>query len=371
MGEDADGKSANDNGGSSNGNGDINASSFASILAGVQRMRQQYDDPNISTLEQPEPTPSKIVPLPENKEANRLRTNPESIPPRPLTSRPPKEPVTARKVQISPASIIEDSSTPSRPLTSRPDPKPVTKSSEPETRVNNRTGPIRSNGLSDVLINKSQTGNPLLKDSMMKITPWKFDATILSDYYISPTFQIIFLSLKYHKLRPEYIWQRLKKLNKGTSTSPEDTNNNSLRVLLTVVDIDSHQEILRNLLNFCIKQDLSLVLSWSFEEAGNYIAIAKQLFNSPMKSIQSIKGFKSNDYNSLITESLTQIRSVNKTDVSNLLANYKSLKNVVEQTCKLDSNLTEISGLGNTKINYMKRVFSEPFIYNKKAKNDE
>lgn len=356
-------RDSKDSGGGGN-DGAIDASSFASILAGVQRMRNQYNettnDDNIKDITVVETKSSKNATtsglvLKSNEDAS-SKTNQDEVSPRYGGSSIPNK----TDVNVSSAS---------KPTTSRPPRMEESSVSSAQSLRNAvRSGNItRTAATQDILVNKSQTGNPLLKDSIMKITPWKFDTTILSDYYISSTFQIIFLSLKYHKLRPEYIWQRLKKLNKGSSI---DTNNQSSRILLTVVDIDSHQEILRKLLDFCIKHDLTLVLSWSFEEAGNYICLAKQLYNTPMKSMQSIRGTKATDYNSLITDSLTQIRSINKTDVSNLLANYKSLKNIVQQSCNLDSNLLEISGLGSTKLNHMKRVFSEPFIYNKKYKKE-
>ena len=60
-------------------------------------------------------------------------------------------------------------------------------------------------------------------------------------------------------------------------------------MLLVVVDVDSHQDLLRKLLDFCIKHDLSLVLAWSYEEAANYIALCKQLDKAPLKGGRLLK----------------------------------------------------------------------------------
>ena len=175
----------------------------------------------------------------------------------------------------------------------------------------------------------------------MKTTPWSFNGSILSDYYINASVQILFLSLKYHKVHPEYIWQRLKKLHRGSSVSSR--SDNSLRVLLVVVDIDAYNEVLRKLADLCIKQDLSLVLAWSFEEAGNYIAYAKQYETSASNAT---------------------VPAVNKTDVVNLLANFHSFHNVVKEGSN-GTKLGDILGMGSRKVENMKRVFTEPFIYNK------
>lgn len=196
----------------------------------------------------------------------------------------------------------------------------------------------------------------------MKKTPWTYNGQILSDYYINATLQVLFLSLKYHKLRPEYIWRRIEKLKGGTATDTLVTDQ-ALRVLLVVVDIDSPQETIRHLIGICVKQDISMVVAWSFEEAGNYIAYFKQNELATSQIASSIQGIKKGDYNLNIVSTLTTVRAVNKTDVANLLANCKSFKNVVLQA--LDERLGDIPGLGDRKVKNLKTVFSEPFVFNK------
>lgn len=198
----------------------------------------------------------------------------------------------------------------------------------------------------------------------MKQTPWTYNGQILSDYYINATLQVLFLSLKYHKLRPEYVWRRIEKLKGGTASGDTLVSDQALRVLLVVVDIDSPEEAIRHLLGICLKQDLSMVIAWSFEEAGNYIAYFKQNELANSKIASSIQGVKKGDYNLNIVSTLTTIRAVNKTDVAHLLANCKSFKNVVLQAT-VDGSLGEIPGLGDRKIRNLKAVFSEPFVFNK------
>ncbi|RLV96267.1 DNA excision repair protein ERCC-1 [Spathaspora sp. JA1] len=323
---------------------DIDATSFASILAGVKRMREQYGGGSVEEGNVTEVVEQEAIPVPE------------PIPTPVATAAPPAPPAAA--------------AAPTRTILLEPtaEPIPPYRQSTPTTSASSKHQTHRSATISEILVSKAQTGNPLLKESMMKLTPWKFDSTILSDYYISPTFQILFLSLKYYKIKPEYIWTRLKKLNKGTSiVANQRVNDRALRILLVVVDIDGHQEVIRKLSDICIKNDLTMVLAWSFEEAGNYIAMAKQLDNAPSKTISSIKGVRGVDYNSSVVEAFTSIKSINKTDVSNLLANYKSVKNIILESCKEDSenSVGEIGGLGTTKLRNLKHAFSEPFIYNK------
>lgn len=74
-----------------------------------------------------------------------------------------------------------------------------------------------------IQVNPKQRGNPLLK-SITNVT-WEFE-DIVPDYVVGRTACILFLSLKYHNLNPDYIHTRLKLLGKMFE----------LRVLLVQVD---------------------------------------------------------------------------------------------------------------------------------------
>lgn len=59
---------------------------------------------------------------------------------------------------------------------------------------------------------KFQRGNPLLKS--ISNVPWEYDETIVPDYVMGRTTCALFLSLRYHTLKPDYIAERLKLLGK-------------------------------------------------------------------------------------------------------------------------------------------------------------
>lgn len=56
-----------------------------------------------------------------------------------------------------------------------------------------------------------QRGNPLLK--FVTNVPWEYD-DIVPDYEIGKTICLLFLSVRYHNLNPDYINGRLKELGK-------------------------------------------------------------------------------------------------------------------------------------------------------------
>lgn len=75
-----------------------------------------------------------------------------------------------------------------------------------------------------VLVSNKQRGNPLLKS--IGEVPYEFD-DIVPDYQVGETTCVLYLSLKYHNLNPDYIHGRLKKLGHMFE----------LRILLVEVDI--------------------------------------------------------------------------------------------------------------------------------------
>ena len=331
---------------------EIDQLSFASILAGVKKMRQDYE------VNAPAPAPPAPAPPQENTPTPQVG----------LEKRPIIEPnvtnntnnfTSARQIHAN----IENNGAP----VTAARPRPTTGSPQPTTnpRTNRRTTNASVHSYTQVQVAQLQKGNPLLESPQMKLTPWAYNGQILLDYYINATVQVLFLSLKYHKLRPEYVWRRLEKLKGGTSLTAVEKNDEALRVLLVVVDIDSPQEVLRKLLVICIKHDLTMVVAWSFEEAGNYVAALKLNEMARTKVESSIQGVKKTDYNSNIVNTLTTVRAVNKTDVANLLANCKSFKNIVLQLT-LGDGLLAIQGLGGRKVTNLNAAFSEPFIFNKR-----
>lgn len=76
-----------------------------------------------------------------------------------------------------------------------------------------------------VLVNPKQRGNPILK-SITNI-PWEYDNSVIPDYVVGATACILYLSLRYHRLNPDYIHSRLKELGKRYE----------LRILLVQIDV--------------------------------------------------------------------------------------------------------------------------------------
>lgn len=328
---------------------DIDQSSFKSILEGVRKMREAYDGPDeresLKNSKSKEPEP--LMPSASSKQPEEATRDPPPTslkPPTPSSGETLEQASSNRNTLNTTGQVQKNRHRPNRPTGSR------------RIRDNVQT-------YTAVQVAHSQKGNPLLESPSMKLTPWAYNTQILLDYYINATLQVLFLLLKYHKLRPEYVWRRIEKM-KGSSIVEELQNDEVLRVLLVVVDIDLPQDSIRSLLSICVRHDMLIVVAWLFEEAGNYIAYFKLNEMARNKVELSIQGLKKEDYNLTIVSLLTTVRAVNKTDVANLLANCKSFKRIVTQASENDG-LALIQGLGERKLLNLRAAFNEPFIFNK------
>ena len=81
--------------------------------------------------------------------------------------------------------------------------------------------------------------------------PWEFGITN-SDYEVGSKNSVLFLSAKYHKLHPNYIYERLKL----------DGQNYSLKVLLLLADLPELEYILRELSRISILLNFTIIIAW-------------------------------------------------------------------------------------------------------------
>lgn len=129
----------------------------------------------------------------------------------------------------------------------------------------NNAAPINQRKPTMVNVSKSQKGNPLLDLLTSKSIPWQYVSStvttkILYDYSVRNSKRmILFLSLKYHKLHPEYIFKKMKPLQRQNC------------ILLILVDIEQHEQILKELSRVCLYNGFTVLLGWTYEQCGKYI----------------------------------------------------------------------------------------------------
>ena len=204
-------------------------------------------------------------------------------------------------------------------------------------------------GPAAILVSTRQKGNPILNH--VRSLPWEY-SDIPADYVLGATTCALFLSLKYHRLHPEYVYSRIRALG----------GKYNLRVLLTMVDIQNHEEALRELSKTSMINNLTIILAWSAQEAGHYLELFKSYEHA---SPASIRAHQAESYKESLTEFVTTPRSINKTDAASLISNFGSLQAAVNAQ---PEELALVPGWGEKKVKAWCATVREPFRVRRTAK---
>lgn len=194
----------------------------------------------------------------------------------------------------------------------------------------------------NIIINPNQRLNPVLE--CIRNVGKEF-GDIVPDFQVGRTSCVLFLSLKYHRLHPEYIHTRIEKLGHAYN----------LRILLIMCDVSEHQEPIRELTKVCLVNNITIIVAWSTEEAGQYISTLKQFEHKPP---DLIKERVDKDYNAVLRTALTSINKVNKTDVETLRLSLGSFADIARAP---SDRLQTLPGFGPVKVRRIKDAFDKPF----------
>ena len=175
-----------------------------------------------------------------------------------------------------------------------------------------------SSSSSSLRVSQSQKGNPVLK--YIRNVHWHFmpadDAFgATADYMLGQSTAALFLSLRFHLLKPEYIHARMKALRAASKSNVSGALRS--RVLVVQVDTDDPTVPLAQVTKAAIHNEFTLFCGFSAAECARYLETLKSYENKPAESIQKDLG---SDYESRVASVLTVVRGVNKTDSKTLLS---------------------------------------------------
>eukprot|EP00249_Psilotum_nudum_P008723 c21468_g1_i3 orf=216-1433(-) len=185
-----------------------------------------------------------------------------------------------------------------------------------------------------ILVSRRQQGNPVLK--YIRNVRWLF-ADIVPDYLLGQNSCALYLSLRYHLLHPDYIYFRIRELQKSFR----------LRVVLCYVDVEDVIKPLNEVTKTALLHDCTLLCAWSLEECARYLETLKSYENKPPDIIQERID---HDYLSRLTSVLSTVRRVNKTDVLNLASSLgvKRLHNAFHEPFRRVPKQPQLSSVGIT-----------------------
>lgn len=176
-----------------------------------------------------------------------------------------------------------------------------------------------------------QKGNPVIQN--IRGVAWEWAETP-ADYVLGATTCALFLSLKYHRLHPEYIYTRIKEIQGMFN----------LRIMLTMVDIQNHEDSIKELSKTSLINNVTIILCWSPQEAGKYLELFKGLENA---APTTIKARQSDSINDRLVDFITVPRGINKTDAFTLISNFGSLRRAVNAD---KETISQLSGFGAKKV---------------------
>jgi DNA excision repair protein ERCC-1 len=250
------------------------------------------------------------------------------------------------------ASEATSSSKPIQPIPQKID-KPPDPSLRPSgskvTQPTPQALPTRSSG-SSILVSPRQKGNPIL--THLRSLPWEY-SDIPADYVLGLTTCALFLSLKYHRLHPEYIYNRIRGLQ----------GKYNLRILLTMVDIGNHEDSLKELSKTSLINNVTVILCWSAAEAARYLELYKSYEHANASAIRGAG--QGTSYADKLVEFITVPRSINKTDAVSLVSAFGSMRAAVNAR---PEEIAVVSGWGEKKVRRWCEVVREPFRVRKAAR---
>ena len=195
---------------------------------------------------------------------------------------------------------------------------------------------------SAILVSTRQKGNPILNH--IKLLPWEY-ADIPADYVVGGTTCALFLSLKYHRLHPEYIYSRIRLLG----------GKYNLRIVLIMVDIPNHEDSLKELSKTSVINNLTLILCWSAPEAAHYLELFKSSENAQPTAIRTQQP---QSYKDSLVDFVTVPRSVNKSDAASLISTFGSLQNAINAQ---PEQISSVPGWGEKKVRQWCNAVREDF----------
>eukprot|EP00252_Welwitschia_mirabilis_P008535 TRINITY_DN20440_c0_g1_i1.p1 TRINITY_DN20440_c0_g1~~TRINITY_DN20440_c0_g1_i1.p1 ORF type:complete len:408 (+),score=86.50 TRINITY_DN20440_c0_g1_i1:193-1416(+) len=199
-----------------------------------------------------------------------------------------------------------------------------------------------SQGQNGIIVSRRQQGNPLLKH--VRNVRWTF-GDILPDYLLGANTCALYISLRYHLLHPDYIYYRIRELQR----------NYRLRIVLCHVDVEDVVKPLHEVTRTAVFHDCTLLCGWSLQECARYLETIKAYEKKPADMIQERLD---NDYLSRLTNALTSVHRINKCDVVTLGANFGTLAGIFGASM---DELARCPGIGERKVKRLYDAFHEPF----------
>lgn len=179
-----------------------------------------------------------------------------------------------------------------------------------------------------------QRGNKLLE--YLSTLSWSFDSSCNADYEINFTTLVLFLSLRFHSAKPEYIYKRIFKLKQS-----------KLKVLLVLLDTPNYNATLQELFKSI---PIPIIPCKSYEECAKYV----KGFDISSKRSSGVLRRK----DSTLENFLEAFPKLNKTDAITLQKAFPSLQDLFNSS---EQRLSNVFGFSKIKSQSFLEMLKKPF----------
>lgn len=179
-----------------------------------------------------------------------------------------------------------------------------------------------------------QKGNKLL--DLLNTASWHYDASVSADYEVNYSTHILFLSLKFHASKPEYIHKRVNKLRPA-----------KLRILLVMLDTPNYNTILEELFRTV---PLTIVLCKNYDECARYL----KGFDMCSKRGSEVLRKKTPTTSSF----LEAFPKISKSNSAALQGSFGSIQELFSSS---ERDISNVLGMGKSKAQSFVEYLQKPF----------
>lgn len=192
-------------------------------------------------------------------------------------------------------------------------------------------------------ISNTQKQNPIIRENKLVGADIEWSDTVTADYTIGKDLAVLFLSLKWHRQRPEYIGTRIKGFKGGYTT----------RVLLLIVDAPMPDAHIARLTAVANANAMNIVLAFDYEEAVRWLMA---FYNSQGSSVDALKA--ANETNPEIAVDALNALGPSKREAELLIANYPTLADALLAS---PESLVSCTGMSESKAQGLAEAVATPF----------
>lgn len=129
----------------------------------------------------------------------------------------------------------------------------------------------------------------------------------------------------------------------------------NLRLFLVMVDIENHEDSLKELSKTSVINNLTIMLCWSAPEAAHYLELYKA---SEHSQPTAIRAQQAQSYKDALVEFVTTPRHINKSDAASLISTFGTLRDAVNAQ---PEHISAVPGWGERKVRQWSNAVTEDF----------